>query len=141
MNALGLAAGLLLAGMLSACASGPAREDADAEAASAAVPVGETQRCLQTQRIRRMEMVGDHTMLFHMNRDEIWRNRLPRSCPWFNDFSKFLYEPRGGRLCQLDSVWELRDEGFGFQRGAACPLGKFDRITEVQAERLREMQQ
>ena len=136
--------GLLLISALVAGCAGHADEDqrssrVDADELYDAVPIGETRRCIRTQQIRRMEMVGNHTLLFHMQGGDVWRNRLARACPGVTRFSKFMYESRSGQLCQLDTVYELRDEGFGYRRGAACPLGEFDLLTEEQAEIIREM--
>lgn len=104
-----------------------------------AFPPGAPQRCIDVRRIRRIEPIGNHTLLFHVGRGDVWRNRLPRSCPGLRPHSRFLYEPRGGRLCHLDTVYLLHDDGFGFRRGVGCPLGDFDYLTEEQAETLKNM--
>lgn len=134
-----LAAVLLFAGCASQRNEDGQPIDVAADELYDAVPLGETQRCINTRRIRRMEMVGNHTLLFHAHGGDVWRNRLARPCPGINRFSKFMYETRSGRLCQLDTVYELRDEGFGYRRGTACPLGEFDLLTAEQAEIVREM--
>ena len=79
------------------------------------------------------------TLLFHFGGGDVWRNRLPRSCPGLRPHSRFLYEPRGGRLCHLDTVYLLYDDGFGFRRGVGCSLGNFDYLTEEQAATLKNM--
>lgn len=104
-----------------------------------AFPPGAPQRCIDIRRVSRIEPIGNHTLLFHMRGGDVWRNRLPRPCPGVRPSSRFLYEPRSGRLCSMDIVYELVDEGFGFRRGAGCPLGEFDFLTEEQAEALKDL--
>lgn len=141
---------IALALALTACAGQvddvPEAEDEAAEqtAASAeevyeAFPPGAPQRCIDIRRVRRIEPIGNHTLLFHVGGGDVWRNRLSRPCPGIRRHSRFLYEPRSGRLCSLDIVYELVDEGFGFRRGVGCPLGEFDYLTEEQADALRNM--
>ncbi len=152
---------LLLALSLSGCAGqtelGEARQDADEEMdqrdeseqelASApdvdevyeAFPPGAPQRCIDVRRIRRIEPIGNHTLLFYVGGGDVWRNRLSRPCPGLRRHSRFLYEPRSGRLCSLDIVYLLEDHGFGFRRGTGCPLGEFDYLTEDQAEALKDL--
>ncbi|MCC5886180.1 MAG: hypothetical protein JJT88_07055 [Gammaproteobacteria bacterium] len=152
---------LLLALLLGGCAAQPAPGDEpgesgeasmeqdvsdedvasapDADAVYEAFPPGAPQRCIDVRRIRRIEPIGNHTLLFHVGGGEVWRNRLPRSCPGLRRHSRFLYEPRSGRLCSLDVVYLLEDHGFGFRRGAGCPLGEFDYLTEEQAEALKNL--
>lgn len=119
--------------------AGRDNEGLTAERLYEALPPGAPRRCIDVRRLRRIETIGNHTLLFHMRGGDVWRNRLPRSCPGINRHSRYLYEPRSGRLCSLDVVYELRDEGFGFRRGAACPLGEFDHLTAEQAEALRAL--
>jgi len=102
-------------------------------------PPGAPQRCIDVRRVRSIEPIGNHTLLFHAGGGDVWRNRLPRSCPGLRRNSRFLYEPRGGRLCSLDVVYLLVDDGFGFRRGTGCPLGEFDYLTEEQAEALKHL--
>lgn len=123
------------------------QEGSDQELASApdadeiyeAFPPGAPQRCIDVRRIRRIEPIGNHTLLFHVGGGDVWRNRLTRPCPGLRRHSRFLYEPRSGRLCSMDVVYLLVDQGFGFQRGAGCPLGEFDYLTEEQAEALKNL--
>ncbi len=112
---------------------------ATAEEVYEAFPPGAPQRCIDVRRIRRIEPIGNHTLLFHVGGGDVWRNRLSRPCPGIRRHSRFLYEPRSGRLCSLDIVYELVDEGFGFRRGVGCPLGEFDYLTEEQAAALRDL--
>lgn len=111
----------------------------DAEELYEAFPPGAPQRCIDVRRIRRIEPIGNHTLLFHVGGGEVWRNRLSRACPGLRRHSRFLYEPRSGRLCSLDVVYLLEDHGFGFRRGSGCPLGEFDHLTEEQADALRNL--
>ncbi|TVS16624.1 MAG: hypothetical protein EA417_09550 [Gammaproteobacteria bacterium] len=123
--------------LLMACAGRDIRPTA--EEVDAAFPPGETQRCIDIRRVRRIEPIGNHTLLFHMPRGDVWRNRLRATCPGMHQHSKFLYEIRGSQLCSHDSFYLLIDDGFGFRRGAGCALGEFDLLTEEQAEALRQM--
>ncbi|MCC5871480.1 MAG: hypothetical protein JJU22_03705 [Gammaproteobacteria bacterium] len=128
---------LLVPLLLMACAGRDVRPTA--EEVDAAIPPGDTERCIAIHRVRSIEPIGNHTLLFHMRGGDVWRNRLRAACPGMHRHSKFLYEVRGSQLCSLDSFYLLHDDGFGFRRGAGCALGEFDLLTEEQAETLRQM--
>ena len=128
---------LLVPLLLMACAGRDVRPSA--EDIDAAFPPGETQRCIDIRRVRSIEPIGNHTLLFHMPGTDVWRNRLRAACPGMNRHSRFLYEVRGSQLCSLDPFYLLIDDGFGFRRGAGCALGEFDLLTAEQAEALRQM--
>ncbi len=128
---------LLIPALLMACAGRDAPPTA--EEVDAAFPPEDTVRCIDIRRVRSIEPIGNHTLLFYMRSGDVWRNRLRTACPGLHRHSKFLYEVRGSQLCSLDSFYLLLDDGFGFRRGAGCALGEFDLLNEEQAEALRQM--
>ena len=123
----------------------PAVENGEASTVAAedlydAYPPGAPERCVNVRQVRRIEPIGNHTLLFHTTGGDVWRNRLPRSCPGLRRNSRFLYETRGGRLCALDVVYLVMDGPLGrIERGTPCPLGEFDFLTEDQAAALRDL--
>lgn len=124
----------------SGCQSGgdEPRRDATVAETYREVPRSATENCIQVSRIDRLDPLGDHTLLFYTRGNDVWRNRLSQRCPGMRSDTVFLYEPEGSRLCKHDIVYQLHDVGFGFQRGAGCGLGEFDRITEDQAAALKQ---
>ncbi len=135
---------LLFVVVLAGC---PGRTDPDDETRRVSaeqfydtIPQEDTQRCISVSRLNRVEPIGNHTLLFHVGRDEVWRNRLRSPCPGVNPHTRFLVEPRAGRLCSLDTVHALIDDGFGYRRGSACSLGEFDLLDEEEQAAVRQLQ-
>lgn len=130
--------------LLTGCAApgqgddGESGETSEAQELSDLVPPGKPQRCIDTRRIRSVRPLDANTLLFHMRNGDVWRSRLPVSCPGLHPDVTLMYEARSSKLCNLDSVTVLTDTGFGFLPGLECGLGKFDYLTEDQANTLRE---
>jgi hypothetical protein len=125
--------GLALAGCQSA-------ESEDGGELYEAYPPGAPQDCISVRLVDRVDPVGDHTLLFYTRggQTEVWRNRLDRPCAGLRPDTVLMYEPRSGRLCDTDIVWQLERLGFGLRRAGACTLGEFDALTEEQAEAVKE---
>lgn len=132
---------VLVAGALAGCQT--AGEGAGGGIAEERVyesfPPGAPQNCIDVKRIDSLEAIGNHTLLFRMHNDDVWRNRLKRSCPGMRRDTTFLYEVVGSRLCANEFVYQLDRIGSDFRRGVACALGKFDYLTEDQAQALESL--
>ncbi|MDZ7826978.1 MAG: hypothetical protein U5R48_14370 [Gammaproteobacteria bacterium] len=138
----GVGRAVLLAGLMAVtvgCASDGSQNEDKAAALYDEFPPGEPQRCINIRNVRSMEPVGDHTLLFYMRNDEVWRNRLDQALPG--------HAPRHGvRLTlapgtssrPIDIVYQLERLGNHFRRGIGCALGEFDYLTEDQAEAVKQ---
>ncbi len=120
---------------------GPAAAEAVPDAAAVDDEVFALENCVQTQRIRRTEIVDDSTILFFMTpRDRIFVNRLPRRCSGLRLAGTFSYRSTTGRLCNVDIIRVVRDLTTRTDIGAGCALGMFRPVTgdEVEVIRNRE---
>lgn len=87
-------------------------------------------RCLRLNVIDRTEIIDDQTIAFHMRNDDIYLNRLRRTCNGLDRNRPFSYSARTGQLCASDSINVLEYTAFGLQRGMSCSLGRFQPIDE-----------
>jgi hypothetical protein len=99
-------------------------------------PQGE--HCVSLNRIDRMEVIDEQNVLFHMKGGEIYVNNLPHRCNSLDRRDTLMYRTSMSRLCSLDIITVLEPIGFGFSPGISCGLGKFYRVTEEQAEELKQ---
>ena len=91
--------------------------------------------CVQTQSIRRTEIVDDQTIIFFMRgKNSAYRNYLPKKCPGLKRWDRFGYQVTAGRLCSIDLITVLERSGAsafgrsslgGFEPGFTCRLGPF----------------
>lgn len=88
---------------------------------------GESETCIHAIRIRRTEVIDGQTILFHLGRDHIYMNRLPRWCPGLARERAFSYTIRGSQLCNVDIIRVL--EKPIMRTGATCGLGRFERLA------------
>ncbi len=79
--------------------------------------------CLMVQKIKKIEIVDNQTILFHSYHGEIWRNRLPTSCQGLKIEGGIRYSSSGYLICDLDTVTVLNLE-------TPCMLGKFEKIKK-----------
>ena len=93
--------------------------------------------CLSTAAIARTKVIDDQTILFYMRGKRVYRNYLPRKCPSLERQERFMYEARGGRVCDSDTITVLEQWGARLQPGFTCPLGAFQPITPEEAEDLQ----
>ena len=58
-------------------------EDTEQEAGPSPFDIllGESERCINTVRIDRTEVIDDRTVVFYLNGGDIYVNRLPHRCP------------------------------------------------------------
>jgi hypothetical protein len=116
---LGVAALGLLA---SACSTNSKRDYAEV------VPTGEPRMCLQLQDIRRSQVIDDRTIDFYTRSGDVYRNRLPMSCPQLGFERSFTYATSITQLCSVDIITVLM-QGQPMMRGASCGLGPFTPIA------------
>ena len=97
------------------------------------------QDCVTVARIRRTEVIDDKTILFYMHGGRVYQNILERECPRLEREGRFMYEIRGHRLCDIDTITVLDRLGAGFSRGFRCRLGEFHPITREEAEEIERI--
>lgn len=129
-------------------AATPARgEDADTLAQLLATENGEplvSERCVRSSAIHTTDVLNPHLVVFKLGRRDIYINQLPVNCPGLKPNALIAFESREDRLCQLDSIRVMYPAGMGvdgsdnLMPGAACMLGKFERITKEQLQVLEE---
>ncbi len=95
--------------------------------------------CVTVSRIRRTKIIDDKTILFYMRGSGIYQNILERDCPRLEREGRFMYEIRGYRLCDIDTITVLDRFGAGFGRGFTCRLGEFHPITREEAEEIERI--
>jgi Family of unknown function (DUF6491) len=117
---------------LASAAAHAQRGDGDGDAAE------ETRSCIDLMDIDRTRVADDDTILFYMRGGDIYRNDLPNSCPNLEFEERFMYRVTLRQLCDVDVITVIDDLGFGFMPGASCGLGKFQPISDEEAEALTE---
>ncbi|MEE4301540.1 MAG: DUF6491 family protein [Pseudomonadales bacterium] len=133
---------LLLLLLVAGCAGRDAAEDPVQESEEDVTqryedfPPAEPQRCVSARRIRKVQPVGNHSLLFYYQNGEVWRSRLRSRCIALRSDVVISYDVRSASLCAGDIVDLLDRLGIGnqFSRVGACTLGEFDYLTEEQAE-------
>lgn len=136
-----LLAALLLAGCAGRDPAAEAAAETDEEVAQryADFPPAQPQRCITVRKIRTVEPVGNHSLLFYYRDGEVWRSRMRTRCLGLHPGIVLSYDVRSASLCAGDVV-DLLDR-FGLSndlsRVGACALGEFDYLTAEQAEAFR----
>ncbi len=97
------------------------------EQEAAIQPAGKPQSCIPLTQIRETRVRDDQTIDFYMNGRQVYRNRLPNSCPELGFEESFGYETSLSELCSTDIITVLRKGSL--MRGASCGLGQFTPIT------------
>lgn len=127
-----IAIAILGAGLTAACA--PAGEHAPAQGRhaariAAATPSGPPIDCVDTNRIRSTRVLDDQTIDFEMIDSQTYRNILPHSCPGLGSREAFSYKTSINRLCSVDFITVLYQDGGGPRPGASCGLGAFQPVS------------
>lgn len=108
--------------LASACTSNQKREYAEVKA------IGPAKMCLQLQDIRNTQVIDDRTIDFYTRGGDVYRNRLPNSCPQLGFERSFTYATSITQLCSVDIITVLM-QGQPMMRGASCGLGPFTPIA------------
>ncbi len=96
------------------------------------------ERCVNMRTVSNTEVIDDQTILFHMRNGVIYRNYLPRRCSGLAREQRFSYSTTISRLCDIDTITVLYNQGGGLSSGASCGLGKFYPISKDEAQALKE---
>ena len=103
-------------------------------------PPAAPQDCIAPRRVRSVEHVGNHSILFYQTGNQVWRSRLRRRCAALRRGVVLSYESRAGRLCAGDMIKVLDNFGSELTQVGICVLGEFDYLTEEQAAAFLEYQ-
>lgn len=95
------------------------------------------ERCILINRIDKTAVIDDRNILFYMRGKDVYLNQLPRRCGGLGAERTFMYQTSLSQLCDLDTITVLSARAGGFMPGASCGLGKFQPITEEDADALR----
>jgi hypothetical protein len=97
-------------------------------------------RCLQTHRIRRMEVIDDKHVSMQVSRDRFYLVQLDHRCPGLRRGRPVMYEPNSGnRLCQMDRIRGVYENGSGgFTPGVPCAINGFQSVTKEQLVMLKD---
>jgi hypothetical protein len=96
------------------------------------------ERCVNMRTVSNTEVIDDQTILFYMRNGVIYRNYLPRRCSGLAREQRFSYSTTISRLCDIDTITVLYNQGGGLSSGASCGLGKFYPISKDEAQALKE---
>lgn len=100
----------------------------------------ETERCIFSSSIRRIEAIDDSTIAFFVGRNRVYVNLLPRRCRDLRRYNRITYETRGGQLCSLDRIAVIYSN-VGLDTGIPCSLGVFHREDPETVEIMLEAQE
>jgi len=92
--------------------------------------------CINISRIDHTRIIDEHTILFYMRGNEIYRNYMPEACRGLSPRDPFLYSTTSRELCDVDAIELLESWGSQLTRGRSCELGLFYPITEEEVEEL-----
>lgn len=100
----------------------------------------ESPRCINTTRIRDMEVVDDQHIVLRVARNEYFLIRFDHRCPGLQRGRPVIYEPgSGSQLCVLDSIRATYDSGLGgISPGMRCAIPRFESITTEQLALLKD---
>ncbi len=96
------------------------------------------ERCVNMRNVSKTVVIDDQTILFYTRRGEIYRNDLPRRCSGLAREERFSYSTTVSRLCDIDTITVLYNQGVGLSSGASCGLGRFYPISKDEAQALKE---
>jgi hypothetical protein len=93
--------------------------------------------CISINRIRRTEVVDDHTILFHLRGNRIYRTQMDRACVGLEREQRFTYQVHSSQLCDTTTITVLERTGFGIGTGFTCRLGSFYPVSTDELEEIR----
>lgn len=99
------------------------------QAVAELTPIGEPVSCLLLQNVRESRVIDDQTIDFYTRSGDVYRNRLPNSCPQLGFERAFIYQTTITQLCNVDIITVLMTTS-PLQSGASCGLGKFTPIAK-----------
>ena len=100
----------------------------------------EDTRCLQSARIRNIEVLDDKHVAIQMRRDEFFLVQFQRRCPGMRRGRPVMHEGRENKICRLDSLRSMHHNGFGgLEPGMRCAIPGFQSISKEQLMHLKDL--
>ena len=97
------------------------------------------ERCIQTRRIRRTEVLDDKHIALDMGRDEYYIIQFAHRCHGLRRNTAVIYETTvSNRLCAMDTVRGTYGTGGGVMPGPRCSVPGFQKVTKEQVVALKE---
>jgi hypothetical protein len=97
------------------------------------------ERCIQTRRIRRTEVLDDKHIALDMGRDEFYIIQFEHRCHGLRRNTAVIYETTiSNRLCAMDTVRGTYGSGIGAMPGPRCSVPGFQKVTKEQVVALKE---
>jgi len=127
----------LFAGMAMADDDGAVDSDSGTSSGGNSDDYFQLEKCISPAWIRHTYIVDDRTIIFYMNQQKIFVNRLPHRCAGLRSAGTFSYRLRGIRLCNIDTIKVVRSTGGRLDTGPTCGLGMFRPVTEEEAAMIR----
>lgn len=115
-----------LALLLGACSPG-----GDTTQRSVWVADGAEVNCISTNRIRSFRVIDDRTVDFEVNRNRVYRNRLPFSCNGLLFNQSIRHNSRTSSLCSSDTITVINPGVM--PNGPTCNLGRFQPMKRAPA--------
>ena len=93
-----------------------------------------TKRCISVSRIQSVKVIDKTQLRFKMAAGPDYINVFPRKCVGLRKHDPIMYKVSINKLCDLDSISQLRSIGNGYMEGPRCGLGKFVPVDEASEE-------
>ena len=114
-------------------------EEAEEEPGPSPVDIllGESERCINMNRIDRTDVIDDRTVAFYLRGGDIYVNRLPHRCPGLRSRQAFMYKNTTNTLCSIDIIRVLESFGGTLRPGVGCGLGEFHPVSAATVEQMK----
>lgn len=110
-------------------------EDAKTSEENSVTKIGETQKCINSRRLARTEVIDTKTVDFTLRNGRTYRNTLLTSCPIIRNNDRFTYRQESStRLCKGDKISSLETISDRLQSFGLCGLGDFQEIEVKKSE-------
>ena len=98
------------------------------------------ERCVQTRRIRRTEVLDERHIALHMGRDEYYIIQFEHRCAGLRPKQAVIFETTmSNRLCSMDAIRPTYNMGTGgMSPGARCSVPGFQPVTKDQVVMLKD---
>jgi hypothetical protein len=99
---------------------------------------GSAPRCINTQRIRSVDVLDSQHVAFRISRDYYYLVQFQHRCPMLERNRPISYETRSMQLCRLDSIRGTAGAGSSVRPGPPCQIPGFREISREQLLLLKE---